>query len=214
MTRLILVRHGQSEANLTRRFAGHYNCDLAENGKLQAKKVCEYLTANYNIDKIYSSDLLRAYNTAKPTAEKLGIAIEKTEIMREISAGKWEGLEFDEILNNFSLDFNVWLNDIGNAVCTEGESVKALYKRVCDEIIRICNENKDKTVMITTHATPIRAFQTYVQNDDVLAMRDINWVPNCSTTVCTYENGKFAFELIGYNDYLEELKTKFPSGKV
>ena len=214
MTKLIFVRHGQSEANLTKRFAGHYNCDLTEYGKLQAQKVCEYLTANFNIDKIYSSDLLRAYNTAKPTADKLCTEIEKTSQMREIAAGKWEGLEFEEILNKYEKDYTVWLNDIGNAVCTLGESVKALYERVLKEITRICEENDGKTILITTHATPIRAFQTYVQNGDFTAMRDVTWVPNCSTTVCNYDNGKFSFEIIGFNDYLEEFKTKFPSGIV
>lgn len=214
MTKLILVRHGQSEANLTKRFAGHYNCDLTQSGKLQAEKVAEFLTANFNIDKIYSSDLLRAYNTAVPTANKLGLDIIKDTQLREISAGDWEGNEFDEILNKFPNDYNVWLNDIGNAVCTNGESVKALYERVLNEITRICKENEGKTILITTHATPIRAFQTYVQNGDFTAMRDITWVPNCSTTLCAYDNGKFSFEYIGFNDYLEELKTKFPSGKV
>lgn len=214
MTRLILVRHGQSEANLLHKFAGHYNCDLTEDGKLQAEKVSKYLTANYSIDKIYSSDLIRAFNTAKPTANKLNINIAKTEQMREISAGLWEGMLFEEILSKFPNEYNVWLNNIGNAVCNDGESIRSVYERVCKEVTRICEKNDGKTVLITTHATPIRAFQTFVQKGNVEFMHEIPWVPNCSVTVCNYENGKFTFELIGFNDYLNELKSKFPSGKV
>ena len=214
MTKLILVRHGQSEANLTHRFAGHYNCDLTEMGHLQAQKVADYLTANYNIDKIYSSDLLRAYNTAVPTSQKLNLDIEKNTTLREISAGLWEGLLFEEIAVKYSNEFAVWNSDIANVVCNEGESVKSLYKRICSEITKICRENDGKTVLITTHATPIRAFQTFVQKGDVSFMNEVAWVPNCSATVCNYENGKFSLELIGFNDYLETIKTQFPKGAI
>ena len=57
MTRLILIRHGQSEANEQNRFAGQTNVPLTELGKIQAKSAAEYITKREKIDKIYSSDL-------------------------------------------------------------------------------------------------------------------------------------------------------------
>ncbi len=214
MTKLILVRHGQSEANVLQCFAGNYNCNLTEYGLSQAERLSEFLYENFSIDKIYSSDLNRAYSTALPTAKKLSLDIEKNSNMREISAGLWEGMSFSDILEKYRANYEVWLTDIGNAQCNEGESVKDLYERVCREITKIAKENDGKTVLIATHATPIRVFQTYVEKGDVSFARDYQWVPNCSVTVCNYKNGKFELEQIGYNDYLKELKTKLPIGIV
>ena len=63
MTTLILVRHGQSESNLKHIFCGQTDVKLTEKGHAQAKKTAEYIIKNYKIDKIYSSDLQRAYDT-------------------------------------------------------------------------------------------------------------------------------------------------------
>ena len=75
MTRIILIRHGQSIANFIGKFAGHSDFDLTELGHRQAELAAGYLLKNEKIDKIYASDLLRAYNTAVPTAKALGLEI-------------------------------------------------------------------------------------------------------------------------------------------
>ena len=79
MTRLVITRHGQSIANAEYRFAGHSDFDLSEIGKAQAELTSQYICAHEKIDVIYSSDLLRAYNTAVPTAKNLGLEIIPTE---------------------------------------------------------------------------------------------------------------------------------------
>ena len=68
-TKLIVVRHGYSVTNVTNTFAGNLDVELNEIGIMQAEKAGEYLK-KYKIDKIYSSDLVRAYKTALPIAEK------------------------------------------------------------------------------------------------------------------------------------------------
>lgn len=214
MTTLILVRHGQSEANFNMYFAGQANPDLTETGHKQAEKLSKWLISNYTIDKIYSSDLLRAYNTAKPTAKKLNLSIIDNENFREINGGKWEGKKYEQLLKDYSEEYSMFINDIGNSCCTDGESVKELSIRVLNEFKKICEENPDKTVLITTHATPIRAILTVLQKGDISYAKDIPWTPNCSATVCKYENGNYTFEMIGYNDYLNDTKSEFPSGIV
>ena len=94
MTTLILIRHGQSQANITKCFAGQSDPDLTEKGKKQAEALSNWLINNYNIDSIYSSDLLRAYNTALPTAQKLKKQIIKTKQLREINAGYWQNIPY------------------------------------------------------------------------------------------------------------------------
>ena len=146
MTTLIFVRHGQSMANLQIRFAGHSDFDLSDLGKKQAALAAEFIKENYKIDKIYSSDLLRAYNTARPIAEKLGMDIIATRRFREISAGLWEGLTFDEIAERYPLEYGVWKNNFSMAKCPEGESAEDVYKRISKVVDDISTENADKTV--------------------------------------------------------------------
>ena len=97
MTRLIFIRHGQSEANQQNRFAGQTNVPLTELGKAQARCAAEYITKREKIDKIYSSDLQRAHNTALPTSKLTGIPINDATELREICAGVWEGRLASEI---------------------------------------------------------------------------------------------------------------------
>jgi len=158
-TRFIMIRHGFSVANDMRRFAGNFDVDLTETGKKQAKLCAEALKKE-KIDAIYSSDLKRAYDTAVPISEALGIEIIKCPELREISAGEWEGKLFDELCEEYPEAYSTWRNDIGNAVCTGGESVKQLSARILSALCDIAKENDGKTVCITTHATPIRAVCT------------------------------------------------------
>ena len=99
-THFYLIRHGESEANKIDAFAGHSQFNLTEQGRAQAKKAAEYLST-LPIDVIYSSDLPRAYQTAQATAERLGIDIIKSERLREINAGKWQGLLFAAVKEKY-----------------------------------------------------------------------------------------------------------------
>ena len=155
MTRLIFIRHGESLGNAQRKFLGHTDWDLSERGYIQAQRTSEYLE-NTHIDAVYSSDLLRAYNTVVPVARQRGLEIVKNTDLREIFAGKWEGMGFDEIQRVYPEGHKTWIEDIGRAVCDGGESVEHLQRRVSSAILRIVEENKGKTVCIGTHATPDR----------------------------------------------------------
>ena len=95
-TTVIMVRHGESESNKENIFTGQMNTELTELGLRQAELAAEALK-NVHIDRIYASDLTRAYNTGLPIAKSHGLMIEKNENLREIFAGDWEGLGFDEI---------------------------------------------------------------------------------------------------------------------
>ena len=63
MTTLLLIRHGQSEANKLGVFAGHFDAPLLPLGIEQAKKTAAYIAENYKVDKVYASDLKRDVHT-------------------------------------------------------------------------------------------------------------------------------------------------------
>jgi broad specificity phosphatase PhoE len=161
MTRLILVRHGQSLANAGQIFAGHTNFDLSELGHAQAALVADYLVKHEKISAIYSSDLLRAYHTATPTAERLSLPIERDVTLREIYAGDWDGRTFEEIRAKYPEDFRIWYDELSHARPTGGESIPEVYRRIVPHVLSICRRHDGETILITSHATVVRAFHSY-----------------------------------------------------
>ena len=212
MTRLIIIRHGQSMANLDDKFAGQkYDAELSPLGHEQAELTAKYIVDNYKVDKVYASDLKRAYATGQHLAEKLGgLEVIKAPGMREIYAGKWEGMRFDDIDLVYTDEFREWKTNIGMSGCTDGETVAELFDRVSKAITEIAEENPDKTVAIATHATPIRVFECMCRGMKREDMKDIPWVSNASVTVAEYENGKFRLISVSEDSHLGSIKTALP----
>ena len=206
MTTFLLVRHGESVANHHNIFAGHTDADLSELGHRQAEKTAEYLVKNYHIDAIYSSDLKRAFKTGLHTAVKVGVPILPDKQLREIHAGKWENLKFDTLQTEFAKDYNVWLTDIGNAVCTDGESVKELGERIQARLTELAKQYDGKTVLITTHATPIRVSQCIWEGKPLSEMKHIPWVSNASITVAEYD-GNWHLKAVSIDEHLADIRT-------
>lgn len=209
-TTLVLVRHGQSEANLKGFYAGHTDADLTEVGLQQAEKTAEYVIQNYTIDKIYASDLKRAFKTAQAVGKKLNMEVVPCQDLREIYAGAWEGLPFETLQRDYKEAYGLWMSDIGNSVCTEGESVKELGDRILHVLTKIAEENPGKTVLVGIHATPIRVMQCLLSNLPLSAMQEIPWVSNASVTEVAYEDGNWELVNIGYDAHLFDLKTHLP----
>ena len=73
MTTLLLIRHGQSVANLENVFGGHLDKPLTELGLRQAQLTADFIKENFAVDAVYASDLMRAYVTGQTTAERFGL---------------------------------------------------------------------------------------------------------------------------------------------
>ena len=210
MTKLLLIRHGESQANRNKIFAGHYDTDLQDTGIVQAELTAQYIAENFNIDKVYTSDLKRAFKTGKALADRTNTQLIATAELREINAGKWEGMVFDEIPKVYTQDFDMWYTDIGNARCTDGESVAELGERIMSTLTKIACENEGKTIGIATHATPIRVMQTLVQTGDLNDMANVPWVSNASVSVFNYDNGNWSVERVSIDEHLGNIRTAPP----
>jgi len=210
MTKFIIIRHGHSMANLERVFAGHTDVELSPIGEKQVKETARYVAENYIVNKIYASDLKRAYNTGKAVSDLCGLEIFPDVNLREIYAGDWEGESFDKLWETYPKEYGTWKNDIGNARCTGGESVRELADRILSEVKMIAEANKDKTIVIATHATPIRIMQCVWQGKSFDEMKDIPWVSNASITEVDYENEKFTIICAGRDEHLKDLATSLP----
>ncbi len=210
MTTLLMVRHGQSEANIHNIFAGNFDADLTELGLKQAKVTAEYIHKNYQVDKIYASDLKRAYKTGLAIGEQFDLEVIPNKSLREISAGKWEGLTFEELPILYPEEFGIWLNDIGNSRCVGGESTAELGARILKALEKIALENDGKIVAIATHATPVRVMECLTQNRPIKDLKDISWVSNASVTEFCYDNGKWTIVKRGYDEHLSDLRSTLP----
>lgn len=95
MTKFLLIRHGQSEANLQSQFAGHLDTPPTELGLQQAAITGKYVAEAYKVDAVYSSDLKRAAAVGEAVSRESGAPLTLDPRLREIQAGQWEGVSFD-----------------------------------------------------------------------------------------------------------------------
>ena len=209
-TKILLIRHGESEANRLGRFAGHSDFPLTEKGLRQAECTADYVAGAYSVDAVYASDLRRAYDTALATARRFSLPVIPCESLREIFAGAWEGMLFDEIRVRYAEDFGIWTQNVGCAKCTGGECVEDLQRRVLDAISRIAEQNPGKTVVIGTHATPIRATECALRGLPLSEMYTVPWVSNASVTELSYENGDLSLVSVGEDRHLASLQSTLP----
>ena len=210
MVKILLIRHGQSEANLAGFFAGQMDSPTTALGEHQASCVAKYIAENYKVNAIYSSDLQRAAVVGNAVAGKTGAPLYFDSRLREINSGKWQGLSFEKLIAEYP-SYQVWLHDIGNAHCDGGESVSQMQMRVLSVVKEIAQKYPNQTVVITTHATPIRALQCCCDGKSLSDMKDVPWVSNSSITELIYGNDSFSFGKIGCDEYLADAVSRFPN---
>ena len=208
MGRILLVRHGQSSTNQARIFTGQLDYDLSPLGYRQAECAMDYIAAHDAVEAIYASDLLRAVHTAQPLAERLHLPIVPMPAFREINAGAWQGQKFTDLMEDAA--YALWQHDIGHCACPGGESVAQLAERVYTALTALARKHDGQTILLATHATPIRTLQCTLLHRPLAEMKDVQWVTNASLTVVEYANGAFSMPLISYDDYLADMKTTLP----
>ena len=150
VTKLFLIRHGQSAGNAEGRFGGHSATPLSDLGCEQARLAAVAL-AKENINAIYSSDLLRAVQTAEPLARMLGIEIVTSTALRERNVGVLEGLTFDESKAAHPDDYYALVNRNIHHVITDGESYRHLLNRITAELRDILRQHRGERIAIFTH---------------------------------------------------------------
>lgn len=208
MVKFLMIRHGQSQANLTKCFAGHLDSPATELGLKQAKLAAEYVVKNYKVDAVYSSDLKRAAVVGEAVAEAAGVVMQTDKQLREINAGQWEGICFDDLAEKFP-SYEVWRKDIGNSKCDGGESAAQLQQRIVGRLKEIAEKHPGQTVVITTHATPIRVTQCHALGLPLGEMKNLPWVSNSSVSEFDYD-GDFHVVRVGYDGYLGDAVSTLP----
>jgi broad specificity phosphatase PhoE len=151
VTRLIIVRHAESAFNLQNRIQGHRDSGLTKKGLSQAKRLAERIR-HFHIDKIYSSDLGRAYSTTVEITRRLErVKIIRDPKLREILLGDWEGMTPEEVNKLYERGYQKWLKKPSAMVIPNAERVGHFRRRVTDQVRRIARREFGKTVLLVTH---------------------------------------------------------------
>ena len=154
-TRLLLLRHGQTELSVQRRYSGRGNPELTEVGRRQAADAARYLAQKGGISAVISSPLQRAHATATAAADALGLSVAVDENLTETDFGEWEGLTFPEAAKSHPDVHGRWLRDTSLAA-PGGESFDEVGQRVHRALDRIVAEHPGATVLVVSHVTPIK----------------------------------------------------------
>jgi probable phosphoglycerate mutase len=154
-TRLLLLRHGQTDLSVKRRYSGRGNPALNEVGWRQAGLAARYLAQRGGIAAVVSSPLQRAYDTATTAARALGLAVTVDDDLVETDFGAWEGLTFAEASERDPELHRRWLHDTSTTP-PGGESFDDVLWRVRRGRDRIIVGHEGATVLVVSHVTPIK----------------------------------------------------------
>lgn len=151
---LLLIRHARSE--LAGRFCGHADAALSDEGRRQLPGLLQKLSG-YPVRRIFSSDLLRARQTASFLAAGLNLAVDFLPELREISFGEWEGLSWEEIAAKDPGTAARWVEQYPRLAAPGGEEFEHFRRRVREAFDRLCLQAESECAAVVTHAGVIRS---------------------------------------------------------
>jgi broad specificity phosphatase PhoE len=200
VTKLYLVRHGQSAGNAEGRFGGHSPTPLSELGIQQAELTAQAL-AKENINAIYTSDLFRAVQTAEPLAKLLDLPVIKTSAFRERNVGVLEGKTFDESKEEFPKDYYALVNRSVHHVITEGESYRHLLRRATSALREILNIHRGEKVAVFSHTGAICFMTLYLLGAIHRKTQTTPWLVTSNCGVNRFEiRGRNNVRVLAIND--------------
>jgi len=202
LSRLLLVRHGITETNATRRFTGHTDVDLNADGYRQAEKLRDRL-AEEKIDVAYCSDLKRALVTAEVISSGHKVEPVTCPEIREINYGEAEGLTYQEISDRFP--------ELGEMIARYspvlsfpgGEGFSELTARAARFIDRLNNHEEQQTILIVSHGGMLRTLTC-----QLLGMGQDHWskfrFDNASLTIVDIYPQRAILSLLNDTSHLKE----------
>ncbi len=200
VTKLYLVRHGQSAGNAEGRFGGHSPTPLSELGMQQAELTARFL-AREHIDVIYTSDLYRAVQTAEPLAKLLDLPIIKTPDFRERNVGVLEGLTFDESKEKHPQDYYALVNRDIQHIITSGESYRHLLQRATGALREIFTIHRGERIAIFSHTGTICYLTLFLMGAIHRRTKQTPWLVTSNCGINRFEiRGRNNVRVLAVND--------------
>jgi alpha-ribazole phosphatase len=159
LTKVIFIRHGQTEWNVNGRYQGQSDVQLTAAGKEQAAKLAEHFPVK-EIDAVYASDLNRAMVTAEAVAGRFGLSVQAEPAFREISFGEWEGLTYEQIVAKWPEAMGNFLQHPDILEIPGGETFPAVQKRAVARLEELVAKHEGQTIAIVAHGAVLRTLLT------------------------------------------------------
>lgn len=163
MTKVILVRHGQTLWNLQMKYQGHCDVALTDKGIEQARLAGKRL-ADEKISAVYASDLSRAFKTAECIAQEHNLPVTAIPGLREINFGEWEGLTFEGINSQWTEAMSKLFTHPDEIVIPGGETFRAVKERATTALAQLVARHPDQTIVVVSHGGTIRTVLCAVLN--------------------------------------------------
>ncbi|RKD34526.1 histidine phosphatase family protein [Thermohalobacter berrensis] len=203
MNKIYLLRHGESLWNKTGKVQGQKDINLSKKGICQADKI-GFTLADKKIDYIYSSDLIRAYKTAKIIGGRLNLEAKKLKSLREINFGPWEGLTLSEIRTKYYKDYFIWRNNPHKFLLPGAETLLDVQNRMLKALNNIRKVHMKSNILIVSHGTAIKTLILGILGSDLSNYGKLT-ISNGSLSIIEY--GKYGPIIRVLNDtkYIKEV---------
>ena len=202
-TYVIVVRHGETHWNIEGRRQGHLDSTLTEKGRAQA----EALSERFNPDSctaIYSSDLGRAYETARIIAEKTGHEVVSDERLRERHLGIFQGLNGEEIRARYPQEYEEDRNGGADHAVPSGESFREQTERNMRCLEELTQRHAGEIIMVVTHGGVLSALFRHTLAIPLDAPRRFSF-KNASINLFRFQDGVWGLETWGDIAHLNQL---------
>ena len=200
-TRMLLLRHGQTELSRQRRYSGRGNPELTETGRAQADAAARYLAGRGGVEAVVTSPLQRSYDTAAAAAKALGLEVSVDDDLIETDFGAWEGLTFREAAER---DPDLHLQWLRNTSLRPpgGESFDDVQQRVQRARNRIIAEHGGATVLVVSHVTPIKTMLRLALDAGTSILQRLHLDLASLSIAEFYPDGNASVRLVNQTSYL------------
>jgi len=191
-TRLLLLRHGQTELSVQRRYSGRGDPALTELGQEQAARAAEMLAAKGDIDTVVTSPLGRARDTARAAGSALDVPVRVLDGLIETDFGEWEGLTFSEAAERDPELHGRWLGD-SSLAAPGGESFDQVRARIEETRRDVLASYPGANIVVVSHVTPIKTLLQlalgvgpsllYRLHLDLASLSIVEWYPDGNSSV-------------------------------
>jgi len=195
-TTVLLIRHGQTDSNVTGYYMGWSNEDMNEVGYTQARHLSSRL-ARLPIVSVYTSPLRRAYATALILAEPHKLEPKALDDLIEIRLGEWQGLHMGEIERRWPELWRQWRIDPSGLTLPNGESLTEVTHRAIRAFNRIVGANQGRQSVIVTHDVIVKVLVAHVLGVTNAIYRKFE-ISNASLSVVRISNS--SYQLVVLND--------------
>ncbi len=146
--KILVIRHGESEADIKKVCEGRADFPLTYKGEEQAKALAAWISRNYRISRIYSSPLRRAYETASEISQAAGVMVTQLDELMEFNNGLLAGVPFSQVAERYPV-----VPDVPAHESVYGQETKLEFRLRAENVMsRVFYENRESdTVCLVTH---------------------------------------------------------------